>query len=119
MQRSLVWAWQDLPQDDFPLTNSAGSILSWWEVIPGSLRAGGAVHLHRSGESIFDLLWAMRLQHQHTLSSYLQEVTASSILPSLDLNSITLLQCTLPIFMGLKAGPGAQKLQPCVGSTVL
>lgn len=92
-----AWVWQDLSPGDrlFPLT--AGAFRSRWDAIlrhlkigkehrltPGSLRAGGAVALHRSGLSIPDLLWRMRLRHQQTLAFYLQETTASSILPSLD-----------------------------------
>lgn len=33
------------------------------------------------------LLWRMRLKHQATLESYLQEVVASSVIPSLSLES--------------------------------
>lgn len=88
--------WQSMKPTDrlFPLT--AGAFRSRWDAIlrhlaigkehrltPGSLRAGGAVALHRSGVAIPDLLWRMRLRHQQTLAFYLQETTASSILPSL------------------------------------
>ena len=51
---------------------------------PASMRGGGAVASFRSGEAIQSLQWRMRLQHQHTLALYLQEVIAISILPSLD-----------------------------------
>ena len=51
---------------------------------PALMRGGGAVASFRSGEAIQSLQWRMRLQHQHTLAFYLQEVIAISILPSLD-----------------------------------
>ncbi len=50
---------------------------------PGSLRAGGAIAAHKRGLGINDLLWKLRLQHLKTLSFYLQETTAVSVLPSL------------------------------------
>ena len=90
------FVWKDLNPTErlFPLT--AGAFRSRWDAIlrhlqvgkehrltPGSLRAGGAVALHRAGVAIPELLWRMRLRHQQTLAFYLQETTASSILPSL------------------------------------
>lgn len=53
------------------------------KLTPGSLRGGGAIHLHKTGTNIQELLWRMRLQHHKTLGYYLQEVTAVSILPKL------------------------------------
>ena len=50
---------------------------------PGCLRGGGAIFAHGQGLPIPDLLWRMRLTHQTTLAHYLQEVAASSIIPSL------------------------------------
>ena len=47
---------------------------------PGGLRGGGCVHSFQSGSSIQLLMWRMRLKHQITLESYLQEVVASSVL---------------------------------------
>ena len=115
--------WQQLEKDEplFPL--SPGAFRTRWNAVlkhlqvgtehrltPGSLRAGGAVFLHRSGVSISDLLWRMRLQHQKTLSYYLQEVTASSILPSLRAEvreNIQVLQSALPHFVFTRARPAA------------
>ena len=122
-----AWVWQDLSPKDrlFPLT--AGAFRSRWDAIlrhlkigkehrltPGSLRAGGAVALHRSGISIPDLLWRMRLRHQQTLAFYLQETTASSILPSLDSSirdNIQILQVAFQLILSALlrtwAGPAA------------
>ena len=50
---------------------------------PGSLRAGGAVHLYKSGLSIADLMWRMRLKTITSLESYLQEMAAHAVLPKL------------------------------------
>ena len=50
---------------------------------PGGLRGGGAVHLYQQNVPIQDLMWRMRLRSQSTLESYLQEVAAIGVLPSL------------------------------------
>ena len=50
---------------------------------PGGLRGGGAVHAFRGGEPLPHLLWRMRLKHLVTLESYLQEVVALKVLPTL------------------------------------
>ena len=50
---------------------------------PGGLRGGGAVNAFREGETLPSLLWRMRLRHLSTLESYLQEVTASTVIPQL------------------------------------
>ena len=47
---------------------------------PGSLRGGGAVRHYKDGMSISNLMWAMRLRSVVTLESYLQEVSAVSVL---------------------------------------
>ena len=54
-----------------------------FRLTPGSLRGGGAVAAYQSGVGISDLQWRMRLAHQATLSFYLQEVAAGSLLPAL------------------------------------
>ncbi len=75
---------------------------------PGSLRAGGAVWLHKTGLPIADVLWRLRLQHQKTLTFYLQEVTAESVLPSLPEDvreKISLLRGLMPILLALKTLP--------------
>eukprot|EP00438_Fugacium_kawagutii_P024606 Skav200074 [mRNA] locus=scaffold838:451933:457558:- [translate_table: standard] len=43
-------------------------------ITPAGLRAGGTVHLYRSGLPIADILWALRLKNIETLQHYLQEV---------------------------------------------
>ena len=118
-----VAVWQNLEADDWLFPLSPGAFRSRWNAVlrhlkigsehrltPGSLRAGGAVALHRSGASISDLLWRMRLQHVKTLSCYLQEVTASSILPALEneiRKAIQTLQVALPFFVELQTRPAA------------
>ena len=127
--------WQTLDGDDWLFPLSAGAFRSRWNAIlkhlqvgpehrltPGSLRAGGAVALHRAGVSISELLWKMRLQHQKTLSYYLQEVTASSILPSLPLQvreAIQVLQCALPFFVSLQTRPAAHTKCKAFGKLLL
>ena len=72
------------------------------KITPGSLRAGGAVHLHKKGLAIADVMWRLRIQHQKTLTFYLQEVTAESVLPSLPgrvRNRIRLLRGLLPVLL--------------------
>lgn len=64
---------------------------------PGSLRGGGAVAAHKRGVGINDLLWKLRLQHLRTLSYYLQETTAISILPALP-NTV---RCRIQLLRGL------------------
>lgn len=119
--------WQRWPQESSLFPGSPGSFRSRWDAIlkhvgvgkehrltPGSVRAGGAVFLHQAGTGIFDLMWRMRLAHQKTLTHYLQEVVASSILPSLPGDTrqkIIALQAALPIFLKAKTGPAAHTVQ--------
>ena len=70
-----------------------------FQLTPASLRSGGAVAAHRRQVSINDLMWKMRITHQKTLTHYLQEVAASSILPQLAANvrsNIMLLKELMP-----------------------
>eukprot|EP00438_Fugacium_kawagutii_P028398 Skav205711 [mRNA] locus=scaffold608:39645:43142:- [translate_table: standard] len=46
---------------------------------PASVRGGGAILAYRRGEPISDILWRMRLSSQQTLSAYLQELAADSV----------------------------------------
>ena len=126
------WVWQDLSSDCklFPL--SAGAFRSRWNSLlkhisigpelrltPGSLRAGGAVALHKGGVAIQDLMWRMRLQHMRTLTFYLQETTASSILPALDSgprDNIRLLQDALPMLITLASRPAAHNVAKATSS---
>ena len=88
--------WNELMPDEMLYPGSASSYRTRWDKIlkrlgvpaslkltPGSLRAGGCIAAYRRKEPIQDILWRMRLAHQKTLSYYLQEVNASSVLPSL------------------------------------
>ena len=54
---------------------------------PGGIRGGGCVFSFQSGVSIPMLMWKMRLKHQVTLESYLQEVVATTVLPRLSTKS--------------------------------
>jgi len=78
----------------FPLT--AGMFRKRWDCLldllqvpprhrptPGSIRGGGAVLAYRRGEPITDILWRMRLLSLPTLSSYLQELAADSMITHL------------------------------------
>lgn len=76
-------------------------------ITPGSLRAGGAVFLHKRGLGISDVMWRLRIQRQKikTLTYYLQEVTAESVLPALPervRNRIRLLRGLLPVLLMLE-----------------
>eukprot|EP00435_Cladocopium_sp_Y103_P071851 s87_g38.t1 len=118
--RFLAWVWDALEKPDFLYSGSAGAFRSRWNatlrhlgistvhrLTPGSLRAGGAVAAHRRGMHISDLLWRMRLQHVQTLSHYLQETTAISILPALPSDvrdRILALRTALPLLLH-KWGP--------------
>ena len=92
--------WQDFEPSDFRYGSAPSSFRRRWDaslkqlkieethrLTPGLLRGGGAVAAHKRGVAIQDLTWQMRLQHQKTLSYYLQETTAVSILPSLSAES--------------------------------
>ncbi len=111
----LVMTWQHLGPRERLFPHSAACFRRRWDSIlahvgiqqlhrltPGSLRGGGAVWAHKQGYGIQNLMWHMRLQHQRTLSYYLQEVTAVSILPMLTENcreNIKLLQGLLPLLI--------------------
>lgn len=49
----------------------------------GGVRGGGCVAAFQSGCDMTKLLWKMRLKHLVTLENYLQEVSASTLIPSL------------------------------------
>ena len=50
------------------------------KLTPGGLRGGFAVMAYRSGRSIQDIMWTMRLRSQVTLESYLQETASLNAL---------------------------------------
>ncbi len=111
----LIQTWQHLGPRDQLFPHSPGTFRRRWDSIlshldiqqlhrltPGTLRGGGAVWAHKQGYGIQNLMWHMRLQHQRTLSYYLQEVMAVSILPMLSENcreNIKLLQGLLPLLI--------------------
>ena len=85
-----------LPLEEKIFAATASTFRRRWETIlqalgvprytkltPGGLHGGGAVFLYQMNTPIHDLLWRMRLRSQATLESYLQEVAAASVLPSL------------------------------------
>ena len=109
----LLDTWQNLAANEKLCECSANSFRRRWDSVlaklgvqahhrltPGSLRGGGAVAAHKKGTGISDLLWRMRLQNQKTLSYYLQEMTAVSLLPMLSSESranIAVLQRLIPL----------------------
>jgi hypothetical protein len=70
-------------------------------VTPGGLRGGGAVSWYRRGGNITDLLRAMRLKNISTLESYLQEVSAISLLTDLTAESKHSIRCAASIYWHL------------------
>ena len=75
-------------------------------VTPGGLRGGGAVSWYRRGGSISDLLWAMRLKQISTLESYLQEVSAISLLTDLSYEARHAIRCAASLFRCLDHSVG-------------
>ena len=125
--RFLVSVWQELQPNDLLYGGSPSAFRRRWDatltkigvgpqhrLTPGSLRGGGAVSCHRRGMPIADLLWRMRLQNVKTLSFYLQETTAMSILPALQPSvrqRVQLLRDLLPLFLAQR-GPAAHSRAP-------
>ncbi len=98
--------WQGLHHEARLVPFSASAFRRRWDALllavgldqrhrltPGSLRGGGAVSAHKSGMQVQDLMWKMRLGHQKTLSHYLQETTAVSVLPLLTPEKRSTIQC--------------------------
>ncbi len=54
---------------------------------PGGVRGGGAVFAFETGTALPLLLWRMRLKHMATVEHYLQEVSASMVVPELPAHS--------------------------------
>ncbi len=113
--RFVSTVWDELMPDEMLYPGSASSYRTRWDKIlkrlgvppslkltPGSLRAGGCIAAYRRKEPIQEILWRMRLAHQKTLAYYLQEVNASSVLPSLSESTrenILLLQSFMPLLL--------------------
>ena len=77
------------------------------KLTPGGLRGGGAVFQYHLRAPIADLLWAMRLRHQDTLASYLQEVAALNVLPSLPASARRSVESAAAIFLAQLQSPPA------------
>ena len=115
--------WDNLLPDQWLYEGSASAFRYRWDSLlrrlavpsslrltPGSIRGGGAVASYRHGTSIDQLLWKMRILHQKTLASYLQEMVAASVLPALPtsvLEQIRQLQGILPFLVALEMKPAA------------
>ena len=65
---------------------------------PAGIRGGGAILAYKRGEGIQDILWRMRLTHQKTLESYLQELAADSILVRLPTTSKRRIRCAASFY---------------------
>eukprot|EP00438_Fugacium_kawagutii_P003588 Skav221596 [mRNA] locus=scaffold1698:358778:363001:+ [translate_table: standard] len=77
---------------------------------PGGMRGGSAVHSYRSGISIPEILWNMRLRQQSTLESYLQETAALGVIQDLQPEVRLRLQRIRATFPFLRYGsPGSLK----------
>jgi len=72
-------------------------------VTPGGLRGGGAVACYRAGMAISDLVWRMRVKQVSTLESYLQEVSALSVLTELSPQSRSSIRSATCFFRFLAA----------------
>ena len=94
--RLVSGVWDELMPDDFLFPGSQAAYRFRWDALmkhlkisssfrltPGSLRGGGAVSAHRRKVPLEQIMWKMRIVHIKTLTFYLQEVAASSILPQL------------------------------------
>ena len=75
-------------------------------VTPGGLRGGGAVKAYRDGVPISEIQWLMRMNHQHTLEFYIQEVggvTALSELNETAVRKVTMAAMLFP-FLHCESG---------------
>ena len=115
--------WDELLPDQWLYEGSASAFRYRWDALlrkltvptslhltPGSLRGGGAVGSYRRGTPIDQLMWKMRILHQKTLASYLQEMVAASVLPTLPANVLDLikqLQGILPFLIACEMKPAA------------
>ena len=103
-----------LSRDDFLFGASPSAFRSRWDyfmqllgvpkrslLTPGGLRGGGAVEAYRTGTSIAEIQWRMRLKQQSTLESYLQEVAAMSALTELPSSPRESMQCCASLFLHL------------------
>ena len=112
---ALVFEWCD--KDEFLYEGSAGVFRKRWDYIldklyvpadlhvtPGGLRGGGAVACYRANMPIADLVWRMRLKQVSTLESYLQEVSALSVLTELSPQSRSAIRSAATFFRFLATG---------------
>ena len=82
---------------------------------PGGLRGGAAVAMYRQERPISDIAWALRLRHQSTLESYLQECSALTVFSSFDPKTRSLIKTGAFLFSLL--ADGAVKLGSWNSST--
>ena len=75
-------------------------------VTPGGLRGGGAVSAYREGKSLQEIMWRMRLRSQQTLESYLQEVSALSVLTAVSKEGLHSIRCSASLFWHLVHADG-------------
>lgn len=105
----------DLDATDLLYPGSTGAFRTRWDKLlqhlgvpvrckltPGSMRAGGTVHLYRLGTPIVDILWALRLRNLETLQHYLQEISTEITLidlPAQTRGLVTSLSIMFPHFI--------------------
>ncbi len=84
------------PRDEMLFGGSPSSFRRRWDTVlralgvgpgtgltPGGIRGGGCVAAFQRGIDLPRILWLMRIRHLCTLENYLQEVSASSVVPDL------------------------------------
>ena len=71
---------------------------------PGGLRGGAAVAMYRAERPISDIAWTLRLRHQATLESYLQECSALTIFSSFTAEARSLIKTGAFLFSLLADG---------------
>ena len=71
---------------------------------PGGLRGGAAVAMYRAERPISDIAWTLRLRHQGTLESYLQECSALTIFSSFSSETRSLIKTGAFLFTLLADG---------------
>ena len=124
--RLLTAVFFDFEDDSMLYYAGAGAYRKRWDMLlgvlgvpaslsltPGGLRGGGAIHAYRSNVDLPSLMWRMRIRHQATLESYLQETAALSALTSLPDPSLLRIRAASEFFPYLEAAcnfvPGLQQ----------
>ena len=78
------------------------------KLTPGGLRGGAAVWAYRRGVPITQIQWNLRLRHQGTLESYIQETASLTIFSSLSPGSRTSFQRAALVFDWLHSSANRQ-----------